>query len=305
MTILIGLAPGQKDDAALRLGSMLGRSTGEDVLVVAVVPAPWPPNPYQADKEYLAYQEARADKALARARAYLGTDLSGVEALLLRAESVAAGLLQVVKEREVSSVALGSSSTGVLGRVMLGGVAERILHTAELPVVVAPRAFHEGRAGQVRQVSVAFGRADHDGGLVARAAAAAQAMSTPLRVVCFAVRPMAEFVGAVEPSNEQLVVEEWMKRLEDDIAAALEAATQPTEGSDGRTATATRVETVLGQGSSWSEALNDVSWSDGDLLVVGTSHGPLSRFFLGSHAAKIIRNSPVPVMLLPRRHEHE
>jgi nucleotide-binding universal stress UspA family protein len=305
MTILIGLAPGQKDDAALRLGSMLGRSTGEDVLVVAVVPAPWPPNPYQADKEYLTYQEARADKALARARAYLGTDLSGVEALLLRAESVAAGLLQVVKEREVSSVALGSSSTGVLGRVMLGGVAERILHTAELPVVVAPRAFHEGRARHVRQVSVAFGRADHDGGLLARAAAAAQDMSTPLRVVCFAVRPMAEFVGAMEPSNEQLVVEEWRKRLEDDIAAALEAATHPTEGSDGRTVTATRVETVLGQGSSWSEALNDVSWSDGDLLVVGTSHGPLSRFFLGSHAAKIIRNSPVPVMLLPRRHEHE
>jgi nucleotide-binding universal stress UspA family protein len=304
MTILIGLAPGQKDDAALRLGSMLGRSTGEDVLVVAVVPAPWPPNPYQADKEYLTYQEARADKALARARAYLGTDLSGVEALLLRAESVAAGLLQVVKEREVSSVALGSSSTGVLGRVMLGGVAERILHTAELPVVVAPRAFHEGRARHVRQVSVAFGRADHDGGLLARAAAAAQDMSTSLRVVCFAVRPMAEFVGAMEPSNEQLVVEEWRKRLEDDIAAALEAAPQRTE-ADGRTVTATRVETVLGQGSSWSEALNDVSWSDGDLLVVGTSHGPLSRFFLGSHAAKIIRNSPVPVMLLPRRHEHE
>jgi nucleotide-binding universal stress UspA family protein len=169
---------------------------------------------------------------------------------------------------------------------------------------VAPRAFHEGRARHVRQVSVAFGRADHDGGLLARAAAAAQDMSTPLRVVCFAVRPMAEFVGAMEPSNEQLVVEEWRKRLEDDIAAALEAAPQRTE-ADGRTVTATRVETVLGQGSSWSEALNDVSWSDGDLLVVGTSHGPLSRFFLGSHAAKIIRNSPVPVMLLPRRHEHE
>jgi nucleotide-binding universal stress UspA family protein len=151
---------------------------------------------------------------------------------------------------------------------------------------------------------VAFGRADHDSGLLARAAAAAQAMSTPLRVVCFAVRPMAEYVGAMEPRNEQLVVDEWRKRLEDDIAAALEAATQQTE-ADGRTATATRVETVLGQGSSWSEALNDVSWSDGDLLVVGTSHGPLSRFFLGSHAAKIIRNSPVPVMLLPRRHEHE
>jgi|SRR4051794_1635550 len=302
MTILIGLAPGQKDDAALRLGAMLSRSTGEDVLVVAVVPAPWPPNPYQADKEYLAYQEARADRALARARAFLGTVSPHVEALLLRAESVAAGLLQVIKDRTVSSVALGSSSTGLLGRVMLGGVAERILHATELPVVVAPRAFHEGRAGRVLQVSVAFGRADHDGGLITRAAAAAQGVSARLRVVCFAVRPMAEYVGSLEPDTEHLVVDEWRKRLEDDIATAMASATPDGGSTQGRTAIGTRVETVLGQGSSWAEALNDVTWSDGDLLVVGTSTGPLSRFYLGSHAAKIVRNSPVPVMLLPRQH---
>jgi nucleotide-binding universal stress UspA family protein len=305
MTILIGLAPGQKDDAALHLGGMLARTTGEDVIVLAVVPAPWPPDPYQRDKEYLEHLEGRADKALTRARAYLGTGILGVECQLLRAESVAAGLLQVVEERQVSSVALGSSSTGLLGRVMLGGVAERVLHATEVPVIVAPRAFHEGRADRVSRVSVAFGRADHDGGLVARAAAAARGMSAPLRVVCFAVRPMAEYVGAMEPRTERLVVGEWMERLQDDIAAALAAAAQRLGDTDGQTATATRVETVLGQGGSWAEALHDVAWSDGDLLVVGTSHGPLSRFFLGSHAAKIVRNSPVPVALLPRRHEDE
>jgi len=303
MTILIGLAPGQKDDASVHLGGMLSRSTGEDVIVLAVVPAPWPPDPYQADKEYLAHLEGRANKALTRAQTYLRSGTPGVETLLLQAESVAAGLLQVIEERRVSSVALGSSSTGLLGRVMLGGVAERILHATELPVIIAPRAFHEGNATRVSRVSVAFGRADHDGGLVARAAAAAQSMSAQLRVVCFAVRPMADYVGAMEPGNEQLVVGQWMKRLEDDIAAALAAATPQPQPVGGHTATVTRVETVLGQGGSWAEALHDVAWSDGDLLVVGTSTGPLSRFFLGSHAAKIVRNSPVPVMLLSRAHE--
>jgi nucleotide-binding universal stress UspA family protein len=303
MTILIGLAPGQKDDAAVHLGGMLARSTGEGVIVLAVVPAPWPPDPYQADKEYLAHLASRADKALIRAQAYLGDSIPGVERLLLRAESVAAGLLQVIEERQVSSVALGSSSIGLLGRVMLGGVAERILHATDLPVVVAPRAFHQGRAGRVSRVSVAFGRADHDGALMSRAAASAQGMAAPLRVVCFAVRPMAEYVGAMEPGNEQLVVGEWVKRLEDDIATALAAATRPSEQVGGQTATKTRVETVLGQGGSWAEAMSDVAWSAGEILVVGTSTGPLSRFFLGSHAAKIVRNSPVPVMLLPRAHQ--
>lgn len=303
MTILIGLAPGRKDEAALRLGAMLSRSTGGDVLVAAVVPAPWPPDPYQADKEYLAYQEARADQALGRARAYLETASPRVEALQLRAESVAAGLLQVIKDRQVGTVVLGSSSTGLWGRVMLGGVAERILHATELPVAVAPRAFHEGRASRVLQVSVAFGRADHDGGLIARAAAAAEGASARLRVVCFAVRPMAGYVGSIEPDTEQLVVDEWRRRLEDDVAAALASASRAgARTAEGATTTGTRVETVLGQGGSWSEALNDVAWSDGDLLVVGTSTGPLSRFYLGSHAAKIVRSSPVPVMLLPRQH---
>jgi nucleotide-binding universal stress UspA family protein len=51
--------------------------------------------------------------------------------------------------------------------------------------------------------------------------------------------------------------------------------------------------------------LHDVDWNDGDLLVVGTSAGPLSRLYLGSHAAKIVRNSPVPVLLLPRRHARQ
>ena len=58
---------------------------------------------------------------------------------------------------------------------------------------------------------------------------------------------------------------------------------------------------VVGQGGSWAEALADVSWSDGEVLAVGTSSSAISRFFLGSHASKIVRNSPVPVFLMPRR----
>jgi nucleotide-binding universal stress UspA family protein len=300
MTILIGLAPGQRDEAAVHVGSMLARSSGEDVIVLAVVPAPWPPDPYQADKEFLAFQEARAQAALTRARDYLRAGSLDVECLLVRAESVPAGLLQVIEERQVSSVALGSSSSGLLGRVMLGGVAERILHASERPVIIAPRAFHQPGAARFARLSVAVGRADHDGGLVAQAASMAHRMDTPLRVVCFAVRPLAEYAAALEPGTEHLVVHEWMKRLEEDIVASLASATQRSgraEGSPGTTA-----EMVVGQGGSWAEALHDIVWSDGDLLVVGTSNGPLSRLYLGSHAAKIVRNSPVPVLLMPRGH---
>jgi nucleotide-binding universal stress UspA family protein len=37
------------------------------------------------------------------------------------------------------------------------------------------------------------------------------------------------------------------------------------------------------------------------VLVVGSSSiGPVARVFLGSRASKIVRNSPVPVVLVPR-----
>ena len=51
----------------------------------------------------------------------------------------------------------------------------------------------------------------------------------------------------------------------------------------------------------WEEALDSLPWEDGEVLVVGSSRlGPVARVFLGSNATKIIRSSPVPVLVIPR-----
>ena len=61
------------------------------------------------------------------------------------------------------------------------------------------------------------------------------------------------------------------------------------------------LETVIGYGENWDEALEDIAWRDGDVLVVGSSAvGPVARVFLGSRASKIVRHSPVPVVVVPR-----
>ena len=58
---------------------------------------------------------------------------------------------------------------------------------------------------------------------------------------------------------------------------------------------------MIGHGETWDEAVEDVEWADGDVLVVGSSSlGPIARVFLGSRAAKIVRHSPVPVVVVPR-----
>ena len=53
-------------------------------------------------------------------------------------------------------------------------------------------------------------------------------------------------------------------------------------------------------GNGWDQALDDADWIDGEILALGTSpRGDIARVFLGSRGAKIMRHSPVPVLVLP------
>lgn len=133
-------------------------------------------------------------------------------------------------------------------------------------------------------MTVAYGRADRDSDLLSTARSVADRIGATLRVACFAVRPQTARGGSIEPGAEDLVVAEWRR--------AVVAEITDTAGAG--------LETVVGQGGSWSEAVADVSWGEGDVLAVGASSSPVSRFFLGSHASKILRNAPVPVTLVPR-----
>jgi nucleotide-binding universal stress UspA family protein len=289
MTTLIGLSLAERSTSALHLGATLARSAADDVVVATVVPEPWPPQPHLADAEFLAHQEAAAESVLAYARTQVGADLT-VDYRLHTARSVSSGLQELAHQTGATSIVLGSSASGAFDRVALGGVAERLLHSTGVPIYLAPPGFRAAEDGRVTRITVAFGRSDHDGDLLRSAASLAGSIAADFRVACFAVRPMSAYSG-VQESAEDLVVDRWVAGLGDDIDAALRSSSS--------IAVDTRVPTVVGQGASWAEALSDVAWAEGDLLAIGTSTS-LSRFFLGAHASKIVRSSPVPVTLLPR-----
>ena len=61
------------------------------------------------------------------------------------------------------------------------------------------------------------------------------------------------------------------------------------------------METDILDGRDWENVLDSLPWEDGEMLVVGSSRlGPVAKVFLGSSATKIIRSSPVPVLVVPR-----
>jgi hypothetical protein len=58
----------------------------------------------------------------------------------------------------------------------------------------------------------------------------------------------------------------------------------------------------IADGKTWKAAFASIQWQDCEIIAVGSSHlGPLLRVFLGSNAARIVREATVPRMILPRQ----
>jgi nucleotide-binding universal stress UspA family protein len=292
MNVVVGVAPDGRSADAVRLAATLARAAGEDLVLATVVPAHLPPGVGRIDAEYQAYLDQVARAALDHARAELPADVT-VSERAVHARSVPRGLLEVVADTS-SVLVIGSSGSGPLGRVSLGSVGEHLLHACAVPVALVPRGYRCDAGAPVTRMTAAFAGAAESADLVVAAAGLAVRVGAVLRMASFAVRPAPPRTIAVGPHIEDAVVDEWVAHIEKeqrrvaDLVAGLPAV-PPTDAA------------VVGRGRDWADALADVEWTDGDVLVVGSSTaGPLERVFLGSRASKIIRNAPVPVVALPR-----
>ena len=90
-------------------------------------------------------------------------------------------------------------------------------------------------------------------------------------------------------------------RAEDSILEQLASLARETLAqlkADGVIGKDVELQVVTGDG--WDEALDEADWQDGDLLAIGTSPvDGIARVVLGSRGSKILRHSPVPVLVLP------
>lgn len=291
MTVLAGFAPDGRGRAVLHLAAMLARSGGEDLVVCAVVPTAWPPSPARVDAEYRAEVAAQAEHALESARARLPADVVATF-VVHHARSVPAGLLEVAHDHGADLVVAGSSTSGGPGFVELGSTTGRLLHSSPLPVALAPRGFRTGPGARVTRVTAAFAGTGEE--LVVAAAGVSARVGAALRVASFAVHPHAPYTAGVGQDADDAMVDEWADEIRDAARHALDdVAALPAAPRD--------LDAVVGRGERWDEALEDVDWREGDVLVVGSSSaGPVARVFLGSRSNKIVRHSPVPVVVVPR-----
>jgi nucleotide-binding universal stress UspA family protein len=203
--------------------------------------------------------------------------------------SVSSALVETVHELNASMLVIGSSADGPEGRIVTGSTADKLLHSAPVQLAIGPRGYRSVAAAGFTRLTFAFSDSTTSVRTVAKAAELAKVLGTPLRVASFGVRHATMYPPEVGVTAEDSVLESWASQAAD--------AQQRLFGEG---IIDVGVPCVIGTGSGWVESVASIDWQPGELLAIGSSAaGPLTRVFLGSRAGKLIRASPVPVVVLP------
>lgn len=292
MTVVVGYLAGKSGAAPLHLAVGAARTLRTSLTVVTIVPKPWTfPSPARVDAEYAAWaDQLAADSAREAQRelAALGEPIE-VNYHSHAHRSASGGLTEVVDELGAELLVLGSSASGAHGQVVVGSTANHLLHSCPVPITIATRGYRIPRGGRLTRITCDYPGTPESVEVVRRMAALANRLDVPLRVITFAVRGRTMYPPEVGLHTEDSILSAWEQQ-----AAGLLARLR----TDGVVGEEVALQVVSGNG--WDQAFDDAEWQVGDILVLGTSpRDGIARVFLGSRGAKILRVSPVPVLVLP------
>jgi nucleotide-binding universal stress UspA family protein len=292
VTVIVGYLAGRAGISALHLGVEAARTLKTSLAVVTVVPKPWTtPSPARIDAEYAQYADRlAADSATEAKRCITSLDPSlEVSFHKFAHRSAPGGLLDAVEELKAEVLVLGSASDGSLGQVVVGSTADRLLHSSPVPLAISPRGYRGSKTHGLTRLTAAYPGTAESLHVVERVATLSAQLEVPMRVITFAVRGRTMYPPEVGLHAEDSLLESWASQAREALAKLK---------SDGVVGDDVKLQVVTGNG--WDQALDNAEWDDGELLAIGTSpQGAIARVFLGSKGTKIIRHSPVPVLVLP------
>ncbi|MFC8679911.1 universal stress protein [Microbacterium ureisolvens] len=204
-------------------------------------------------------------------------------------DSFAEGLIVAAHELGASHIVVGAANGGLRGRHRLGTVANELLHSSDVPVVLAPEGSRRLEATAVTRVTAAIGTRPGASALLDESIALATGAGAELRLLSLVSvdLPATVDTGVIRIAGAA--------HADDVLGKALDAL---PEGID--------AEVVVARGDSIEDAVAHLAWEPGELAVVGSSRlAQPRRLFLGSTAAKMLHELPVPMVVVPRTHGAE
>ena len=282
--IVVGYKATKPGRDAVAFAARLAAATSGVLDVAVILPAEGRSVITPPDASYDRYLRNLAEEWVAEA---IGRIPAGVTARghVRTADSFAGGLIELAQELAAGHIVVGAGDGGLRGRHRLGTTNNQLLYSSEVPVVLVPRGARKIAAETgITRLTVAVSPRPGDGTLMTDAAALASATASPLRLLSL----LATDVPAPATSA---VARLARSRAAADVLAATN--TQLPEGLE--------AEVVVADGDSIEDAVADLEWQPGEILLVGSSRlAQPRRLFLGATAAKMLHEVPVPVMVVPR-----
>lgn len=262
------------------------RSSGDTVVVVTVHPGSAPVSIGRVDAEFVHAEIQQAEALLEEARTLIPADITA-EFHRVDASSAAHGIDDLLERRGDPLVVLGTHRPDAEPRTFPGQTADRLFNGAAAPVVIVPHGYAESHAGgTIKRITCAY--LDTPDGQVALNHAIAMAQHTGAELRVLGVIPdtvMTPMTGDIDIFEGDLGVH-WRKVLDAATTRAIE-----------------QVPTTTGQLLSGKvhRVLAELDPAETDLLVLGSrGYGPVRRVLLGGVSARVVRNSRVPVAVVPR-----
>lgn len=282
--IVVGYTANDSGADALALATRIAAASEALLDVVMVLPSEARNSVVPADAGYERHLKERSRQWLAEASAALGDEVD--QSLHVRyAESFAEGLIAAAHEFGASLIVVGAARGGLLGRSRIGSVANELLHSSDVPVALAPAGSRDVPVGQgVSRITAAIGTRPGADALLEASVALARETHAPLRLV--------SLVSVDLPAG----LDEELAALTTTVHAdeVLLAARRELPANVDATSVATT-------GASIEAAVQSVDWHAGELVLVGSSRlAAPHHLFLGSTAAKMLHELPVPMIVVPR-----
>ncbi|MGB3483691.1 MAG: universal stress protein [Mycobacterium sp.] len=286
MRLIVGYLATPSGDDGLALGIRLARTLGAALDLCIVLP---PDRVLPGLVTVGGYEDILAGQARAWLDAAAATVPDDVEVAthISFNESFAAGLIEEAARLGAEAIVVGAAGDGLIGRYWIGTVTGELLHSAPVPLALAPRGTRHSKVERVREVTCALGRRQGADLLLTTAVRASSAAGAPLRLVSLvSLDPM---FGTLRGDTDAV------------RDRALEHARQTLDAAKSELPEDFPVTSTIVDGPSVEAAVNKLDWHDGDLIMVGSSRlGAPRRLFLGSTAAKMLRVLEVPMVVVPR-----
>ncbi|QQT68353.1 universal stress protein [Brevibacterium casei] len=221
------------------------------------------------------------DEWLEEALALIPDDIAA-RGVIHTASNESKGLMEVASDEGAVAIVIGARATTLMRQFRIGTVATSLLHSSEVPVVLAPA----GRSdiGPVSRITTLFGARPGAAALIGSAIEAATAFDVDLRLVA-----LIENDGMAEDEIAEVT------EFAEEYGGAVLAARASDLFASGRA-------TVVSEGGAdIEEAAESVEWISGELAFIGSSRLGHGRVFIGARARRLLRVLPVPVVVIPRR----